>query len=151
MRVTADPRVCQRSFPRHGHFETLLELGSVEDLASLEEKEGAVEPRQSKGWRYAPFVQTGYGHVGVKDLVEIQSGASDASTRELQLLLFRPFLRELELTLPLYLFLIFVLVCSRRGVRPHVHLAYQLRLDFPTQARSCSFHISLPFHLLSFS
>ena len=91
MRGRSDYRACKRSFTRNGHFENLIEMGSLEDLAELnakkarellqeelsdEEKVEEVEvedilEKEAKGWRYAPFVSANYGSAGVKDVVEI--------------------------------------------------------------------------------
>jgi len=98
---------CLRSFNRNGHFENLIEMGSLEDLAELdakvaknlakelkteaesseedrgEDEEGVISHKEVKGWRYAPFVVSNYGNAGDSDVVELpRKGNSTMSPEE---------------------------------------------------------------------
>jgi hypothetical protein len=70
-----------RTFP-------LFKIGSEQDSlcgwrsrSRLAEDVETSSPKEAKGWRYALFVQTGYEHVGTKDLMKlpVKSDAADRS------------------------------------------------------------------------
>lgn len=96
---------CRRSFERNGHFENLIEMGSLEDLAELdakvarklakelrteegsseegvEDEEEEVSQKKVKGWRYAPFVVSNYGNAGESDVVELPRKENSTTSPE---------------------------------------------------------------------
>ena len=79
MRGLTDWQSCRRSFRRNGHFENLLAMGSLEDVAESENMaQEEIVRREPKGWRYSPYTLTNYGAAGMREYFELPK----KSTRE---------------------------------------------------------------------
>jgi len=62
-------------------------MGSLDDLAELEEKKlENVTKRETKVWRYTPYIPANYDGAGLKDYVEMPK-KSNSTTRESSFLL----------------------------------------------------------------